>query len=210
MAILIAQDVRDELEGYCLDKDMLSDAWIERCRDRTVVPYVERIIDFPIASPGQGRTTEYRSGTGSSIVILSRRPVLQVHSVTLVTNPSNWIYVSPTAMEVIVDEGIIKLRTVLEAWTSYVPAFPRGKDNIKIDYSYGYAVVPDDIKDCVIKLVASYALGFIGSRTGGGNVNVPGIGRSYGTRGKFGDIRLEMERYAASVLRKYATGTKGS
>jgi hypothetical protein len=113
-------------------------------------------------------------------------------------------------VEVVGDEGILKLRTVLEAWTSYVPAFPRGKDNIKVDYSYGFGTAPDDLIRACNNLVAAYTLGHVGARTGGGSVSVPGISRSYGSRGKYGDVRIELERWAYAAMRKYMTGTTGS
>lgn len=189
--------------------DQVSDDWLVRARDEMVLPWMDRKLGFPM-SGGTGRTTEYRSGTGSSIVILSRRPVLEVHSINLVTNPSNWVYVSPTSVEVVGEEGILKLRTVLEAWTSYVPAFPRGKYNIKVDYTYGFAAAPDELCRAANNLVASLALGHVGARTGGGSVNVPGIGRSYGPRGKYGDVRTELERWAYAAMRGYMSGSKGS
>jgi len=202
-------DIRKMFEGYCIDYEQISDDLLLSFRDGKVVPWVESMIGFGVAGV-VGRTTEYRSGTGSSIIIMSRRPIVEIFSINLVTNPSNFIFVSPTSVEVIADEGILKLRTVLEAWTSYVPAFPRGKDNIKVDYSYGFATLPVDIADAVCALVVSFALGHLASRTGGGSVNVPGIGRTYGTRGKYGDIRLELERYAVATVRRYMTGTTGS
>jgi hypothetical protein len=189
--------------------DQVSDAFIANVRDRKVLPYVEEKVGFSLSGT-TGRTTEFRSGTGSSIIILAHRPIVEVKAITLVTNPSNWIYVSPTAVEVIADEGILKLRAVLEAWTSYVPAFPRGKDNIKVDYVYGYASAPDDLVDAVNSLTAAFVLGHVGARTGGGSVNVPGIGRSYGARGKYEDIRRELERYAYAAIRKYTSSVVGS
>jgi len=186
----------------------ISDEFIVNVRDRKVIPWVEEKLGFPI-SGSTAEKIEYIDGTGSSIIFLSARPVISVERITLVTNPQNWMYVSPSSIEIIGDEGILKLRTVLEAWTSYVPAFPRGKRNIKIEYTCGFAEVPDDICDAVNSLVASFVLGHIGSRTGGGSVSVPGVSRSYGARGKFEQQRLELERWAYATMRRYMTGVTG-
>lgn len=186
----------------------VSDDWLARTRDEEVLPWVESKVGHRLGG-GVERVTEYHSGTGSSLLFLDRRPVLEVHSIDLVTNPSNWVYVSPTSVDVIGDQGILKLRTVLESWQPYVPAFPRGKLNVKVDYSYGFADVPCDLARAVNLLVASRALGHIGARTGGGSPSVPGIGRNYGPRGKYGDVRIDLERYAAAAVRRYVVGVQG-
>jgi hypothetical protein len=186
----------------------VSDSWITNTRDLQVIPVVERFTGFPLS--GIRRVTEYHSGTGSSLLILNRKPVIEVFSINLITNPQNWIFVSPSSVEPLAEEGILKIRAVLESWQNYVPAFPRGKDNIKVDYTYGYADVPDDIKRAVCMLTASFALGMIGSRTGGGSVGVQGYNRSYGARGKYHDARQELDKWAHAILRRYATGMAGS
>jgi len=187
--------------------EQISDEWLINTRDFMVMPVVERMVGFPLT--GTKRVTEFHSGTGSSLLILNRRPIIDVYSVNLVTNPQNWIYVSPNSLEQIKEEGILKLRAVLETWQNYVPAFPRGKDNIKIDYEYGYAQAPDDLARAVVMLTASFALGFIGSRTGGGSLNVQGYGRNYGARGKFTDVRSDLDKYAYSICKKYVSGMIG-
>lgn len=186
----------------------LSDEMLTRARDEMVLPFVEDKAGFSLTL-GIQRVTEFHSGTGTTLLILNRRPITQIHSINLVTNPSNWVYVSPTSVEVVATEGILKLKAVLESWQSYVPAFPRGKDNIKVDYSYGFASAPVDLVRAVNNLVASYALGQMGARTGGGSVGGLGLSRTYGPRGKYGDIRVELERWAAVAIRRYVAGLIG-
>jgi hypothetical protein len=211
-----AQKVRDLLEGYCIDNTTVTDQWIENRRDKMVIPWVQAKtgVDMTTRTDGNvdtcvARVTEFHSGTGSSLLYLDHRGIIQVHSIILVTNPSNWMYVSPTAVEVVADEGILKLRTVLEAWTSYVPAFPRGKYNLKIDYSYGYATLPEDLAEVVNLLVASVTLGLLGGRTGGGSPSLTGYSRAYGERGKYHDTRQELDRWAWALMRKYVSGVTG-
>lgn len=185
----------------------LSDDWIVNTRDLQVIPVVERATGLSLS--GVKRVVEIHSGTGSTLIMLNRRPIVDIFSINLITNPQNWVYVSPSSIEPVREEGILKLRAVLESWQNYVPAFPRGKDNIKIDYSYGYAQAPDDIMRAVCMLTASFALGMLGSRTGGGSLGVQGFNRSYGSRGKYHDARQELDRWAHSILRKYMTSMVG-
>lgn len=185
----------------------ISDEWLANARDRKVIPYVESKAGVKLGATT--RKVEYHSGTGSSLLFLDRRPIVELHSINLVTNPANWVYVSPNSVDVIAEEGVLKLKAVLEAWQAYVPAFPRGKMNVKVEYTYGYAEAPCDLVDAVNGLVASLALGHLGARTGGGSVSVPGMSRNYGPRGKYGDVRIELERWAVAAIRRYMTGVSG-
>jgi len=140
---------------------------------------------------------------------LNHKPVRSVHSINLITNPENWVYVSPSSIEPVGDEGILKLKAVLESWQNYVPAFPRGVDNIKVDYEYGYADMPADVSRAVAMLTASQALVMIGTRSGGGSLSVQGYSKNYGQRGKYTEYRDELEKWAYAILRNYVTGMMG-
>jgi hypothetical protein len=185
----------------------ISDDWLSNTRDYQIIPIVKRTTG--ISFSGMQRITEYHSGTGSSILILNRRPIVEVHAINLITNPENWVYVSPGSVDPIAEEGILKLKVLLESWQNYVPAFPRGTDNIKVDYTYGYDGIPCDICRAVNMLVASHALAQIGARSGGGSLSVQGYSKNYGSRGKYTDYRNELERYAHAILRRYVMGLIG-
>ena len=75
---------------------------------------------------------------------------------------------------------------------------------VKVRYTYGgkYA----DVHRACVLLTASFVLGFIGSTTGGGSLNVQGYGRNYGARGKYNDIRQELDRNAYELLQKHVVG----
>lgn len=75
---------------------------------------------------------------------------------------------------------------------------------VKVRYKYG-GEFPDVKRACVL-LTASFVLGFIGSATGGGSLNVQGYGRNYGARGKYHDVRQELDRNAYQLLQKYVVG----
>lgn len=78
------------------------------------------------------------------------------------------------------------------------------REYVKVRYTYGgqYA----DVHRACVLLTASFVLGFIGSSTGGGSLNVQGYGRNYGARGKYHDIRQELDRNAYQLLQKYVVG----
>jgi hypothetical protein len=185
----------------------LSDSWLVQTRDFQIIPVVKRMTGLTF--DGTRRITEYHSGTGSSILFVDRRPIVRVHAINLITNPQNWVYVSPSSIEPIPEEGILKLKAVLESWQNYVPAFPRGVDNIKIDYEYGYADVPAEVCRAVAQLTAAQALAMVGSRSGGGSLSVQGYTKNYGERGKYTDYINELERWADSILRSYVMGLSG-
>lgn len=187
---------------------MISDRWLITTRDYQIKPVVSRMTG--LSFEGETRHTEYVSGTGSSILILSRKPIVEVHSINLITNPANWVFVSPSSVEPIKEEGLLKLKAVLEAWQNYVPAFPRGTRNIKVDYTFGFADVPNEICHAINMLTASQALAQIGARGGGGSLSVQGYSKGYGERGKYTDMRNELETWANAILRRYVMSMVGS
>ena len=75
---------------------------------------------------------------------------------------------------------------------------------VKVHYTYGGEFA--DVHRACVLLTASFVLGFIGSSTGGGSLNVQGYGRNYGARGKYHDIRQEFDRNAYQILQKYVVG----
>jgi hypothetical protein len=200
-------DIREFLEGYGITAPMLSDSWIESRRDGFVIPWVERKTNQSLASIKT--ITEYYSGNGTSILILNRRPIL---SVTQIEYVLGWVYqafLNLNNIEVILSDGVLKAKTnISEAW-SY-PLFAKGDKNLKITYTYGFASIPADLKEAVIYLCCEQMLGFIGARTGGGSLNVQGFSRNYGERGKYQDIRNDLNRQAQAILSKYKSMVGGS
>ena len=78
------------------------------------------------------------------------------------------------------------------------------REYVKVKYTYGGESA--DVHRACVLLTASFVLGFIGSSTGGGSLNVQGYGRNYGARGKYHDIRQEFDRNAYQLLQKYVVG----
>lgn len=78
------------------------------------------------------------------------------------------------------------------------------REYVKVKYTYGGEFA--DVHRACVLLTASFVLGFIGSSTGGGSLNVQGYGRNYGARGKYHDIRQEFDRNAYQLLQRYVVG----
>lgn len=78
------------------------------------------------------------------------------------------------------------------------------REYVKVKYTYGGQFA--DVHRACVLLTASFVLGFIGSSTGGGSLNVQGYGRNYGARGKYHDVRQELDRNAYQLLQKYVVG----
>lgn len=157
--------------------DYVSDEWLNNTWEDQIRPIVEQYV------PLEEKTVEeFHSGIANGILALDNRNINEILEIeggyfTRIDRAS----------------GILK------------GSFPKGEKNIRIKYTYGGEMKPDVKRACVM-LIASVALGFIGSSTGGGSLNVQGYGRNYGTRGKYNDIRSDFERWAYAILRRYQTG----
>lgn len=75
--------------------------------------------------------------------------------------------------------------------------------HVKVKYT---STIGEDVHRAEVLLTASFILGFIGASTGGGSLNVQGYGRNYGARGKYHDVRQELDRNAYQLLQKYVVG----
>lgn len=205
MALPTAKDVFDLLENYNVEVQ-ISEAWINSKMAGMVVPWVEKKTKLSLTGEG-GPVTEYYSGTGESILVLRRRPIIALISISYTNVPADQFYISPLAIQVIAAEGILKAKTNFNE-ANYSPIFARGRRNLRISYTYGLDNLDNyvDIKHAVVCLTAEKVLGHIASRTGGGNVSVQAFSRQYGDRGKFSSIRNDLARDAISLLREYLTG----
>jgi hypothetical protein len=185
----------------------LSDSWLVNTRDNQIIPMVRQFTG--LGFDGVQRITEWHSGTGSTILFLDHRPIRRVYSISMVSTPPEWVRITPESVEPIPEEGILKARSTWESWRPYSSAFPRGTDNIKVDYEYGYDDVPPEVCRAVAMLTAGQALFMVGSRSGGGSLSVQGYSKSYGARGKYTDYINELERWADGLLRGYVMGMVG-
>lgn len=207
MAKPTATDVRTFLEGYGITTAILTDLWLTSRIDNTVIPHVEEVTRQKFS--GIATAVEYHSGTGKNILLLDKKPIVGLTQIEYVLGGDNIQIMNNAMIEVIAAEGILKSKTNYDE-AFLLPVFAKGEYNIKATYTYGYADYPNPVKDAVIFLAASMALGFVGSRTGGGNVSGQAYNRTFGDRGKWTEERNDLARQAYALLKPYSTGIVGS
>jgi len=102
-------EVRNELEGYGINSSVISSRWITNFRDKFVIPYIERKTRQTFSEVSTA--TEYKSGNGSSILILNRRPIVALTSLSY-TNfvEVDQFTINVNSIQVIAEEGILKAR----------------------------------------------------------------------------------------------------
>ena len=182
---------------------VVSDTWIQDRITNRIMPWITSKTRQTF--DGLSTVTEFYDGTGSSIMILRRRPIVQLLQISYTNVDTNLYYLTPTAIQVIADEGILKAKANFNE-SSYIPIFYRGDRNLRITYQYGYANCPGDVAEAIKCLTADVVLAHIANKTGGGNQGLPGISRDYGDAGKYTHIRRDLALTANALIRKYMTG----
>jgi hypothetical protein len=183
-----------------------SDEWLIQCRDSTVIPWVNRVTKQNFQ--GIQTVTEFYDGTGEAVLMLRRRPVVSLLSISYTNVNSNLYYLTPSAILLMQAEGILKAKSNFND-SSYIPIFYRGTRNIQVIYQYGYATIPADVNQAICALVAEQALASAASKTGGGDLSGEGYSRSFGKSGKYTHERRRLTREAMADLRGYMTGAMG-
>jgi hypothetical protein len=199
--------VRALLEGYNIDASVVSDAWIQAVIDDEIVPYVHEKCRQRFDAVET--VTEYYDGTGSSILVLRRRPVTEVLNLSYTNVDSNLYYLTPSAMVLIGSEGILKAKANFNEST-YTPIFWKGQRNLRVTYKVGYANCPADAAQAIKYFAAEATLGHVADQTGGGSLSVQNYSRDYGSRGRYSNIRNSLARRGLALLRKYMTGAIGT
>jgi len=192
--------------GYCaVDSSVVPDSWITSRLNGSIIPFVEGTTRHSIT--GVKTITEYYSGNGTNMLNLSRRGVISLTQIAYVLGGDNQRVLSLANVELLADEGSIKAkRNAVETWM--MPIFPKGQKNLKITYTAGYEPedIPVDLCEAVKLLACDTILSFIEGMDGGGDVSVQAYNKSYGNRGKYSNIRNELQRMANAILRRYQTG----
>ena len=203
-----AADVRAELENYVgVDSSLVTDTWIINRLTKSIIPWVEKKIRVPIAA-SSAQITEFLSGTGTSLLILSHKPVLSIDAMVFVS-AVNTPNLSLSYITYDSAEGFIKAKGVADELGGSGYMFPRGSKNIKVTYTYGLGTLPDDLQQALIYLAAEAVLGHIEGMTGGGTPTANSFSKAYGNRGKYTNIRNDLARMAISILKSYWTGVVG-
>lgn len=132
----------------------------------------------------QETLTEYRNGTGTGALVLRRRPVSAVAYVKIGA-PGTTRALLSVNRDYVWDEFSI---LAVDGTT-----FPRGVQNIEIQYTAGFADVPADVREKVAKMAAVRfreldRLGETSKSQGGTTVN-------FETKDLPEDVRLVLEQY---------------
>lgn len=182
---------------------VLSDNWIQDRITKRILPWVT--AKTRQSFQGVQSVTEYYDGTGSPIMVLRRKPIVSLTSISYTNVDSNLYYLTPSAMQIINDEGILKAKANFNE-SSYIPIFFRGDRNIRITYTYGYDTTPPDVNEAIALLTADVCLEHLASKTGGGNLTVQAFARDFGEEGRWSIHRKNMVKQAYALLRKYISG----
>jgi len=206
MGIPTATEIRTFLDGYNISASICPDAWIERRRDRFIIPLVERIIGRSVNA--EDTNTEYVSGTGGPLIFLSARNITELVSLEYITGSGDVeSNISVSSVELLDTEGIIKsVSNITEG--GYSTLFMKGTKNIKVVYKVGGSITAD-LEEAITYLSAEQILGYVGARTGGGSINVQGFSRNFGERGRYQDLRNDLKRQAMALLKVYASAVVG-
>lgn len=207
MAVPNYTDVRTLLDGYGISATILPDAWITSRITSMVIPYVKKYTRQNF--DGITSVTEYYNGNGKNVLMLNRRPIVDVTEIKYVIGGYSMPILNLAMIEQIKAEGILKAKSNFDE-AYFLPVFAKGLQNIKVTYTYGWADYPVDIKEAITQLTASLCLGFIGARTGGGSLSVQGFSRNFGSRGKYTDIRNDLDRWAHGLLDNYKNSVMGN
>lgn len=187
--------------------NIVSSGWVADHRDNYVIPWMERKTRQSFYSTSQ--IEEVYSGNGTTTLVLNRRPVISVEQIRYLVRETYYGSVDVTMIEVIGAEGIIRSLETTSIETTAVPIFPKGKYNIAVTYTYGYADLPDLLQTAIKYFVAESILGQIADRTGGGNLSTQGWNRDWGERGKYTNYRNELAYKGLAAMQEYMTGVVG-
>lgn len=186
---------------------VISEDWIINCRDKFVIPWVEKSLNTSFSQTKQ--ITEFYSGNGTSILILNRKPIVSLDALSYTNLISDQYVINITAIQIIAEEGILKVRTNFNEST-WIPIFAKGSNNLRVKYTYGYATMPDNVAEMVRYMVCEQILGQIEGRTGGGDLSAEAYSHSYGNRGKYTNVRNMLARNSYAIYRNLITSGVGA
>jgi len=205
MALITIAEIRDLLEGYCIDQSVISDIWIQNRRDNYIIPtIINKILGISVS--GNISKTVYINGTNKDIIFLPDRNIIEITEITYVNTES--VYTPSLAnLELISGEGILKSKyNFAEGY--YRTTFPRGTRNIKVTYTMGYSNddIPDDVNELIGYLTVIEICTWIEGRSGGGNVSSEAFIRKYGSIGKYTNIRRQIAQRCNTMIGNYRSG----
>jgi hypothetical protein len=147
--------------------------------------------------------TEFYDGNDSGILVLNRKPIVELKELVFVGGTNFPISVGNVI--IIPEEGILKARSDLTNGFEQ-RYFSRGKRNIKIVYTAGFIEVPQRLCHAILLLTSNFVLQHLANMTGGGDVSIQAFSRQFGARGKWGNVRTEYVAEATDIIRDFSTG----
>ena len=206
MSLISVTQIRDMLEGYCIDQSIISDEWITNRRDNYVIPTIVK-KRLGISVVGDNSKDVYLNGTGKDILMLPDKNILELLNIQYVNTQS--VYTPSLANFILIaEEGILKAKyNFNESFAN--PVFPKGTRNIKITYKVGYADanIPVDINELIGYLTVIEICTWIEGRSGGGNVTSEAFNRQYGDLGKYTNLRRQLTQRCNVITRNYRSYT---
>lgn len=205
MAIPTGANVKTYLEGYGVTDTVLTNAWIEARRDNYVIPTLKKLIGFDFVS---GDTiTEYLSGNGKGILVLSNRNILTLVSAEYVQAA---VVTSSISGGVVLngEDGFLIAKNISPDGVVQESIFRKGEQNIKVVYTIG--ALNAELEELILYQLAKICLNHIATRTGGGDLSTQGYSRNYGNRGKYTHLINELDKQSAEILSHYNSGVVGS
>lgn len=120
-------------------------------------------IDLNIREYGFGKndvSDEYHSifNTEQKELILEKFPVISKDSLSIVdnVNSNTPINVDEDCYHIDLQSGIVQIIPVQNSTVQTINYFTKGIHSVKVDYSYGYESVPDDISKIATLLIAKW------------------------------------------------------
>ncbi|TGL39637.1 hypothetical protein EHQ53_14035 [Leptospira langatensis] len=176
----------------------------------TQISYVERITRTSFS--GVQTITEWHDGSGTEELMLDRRNINQLVNIQVLSVPQTLFIIPVTSIDVLPTMGMLRIKIInFEAYTLMAPIFPKGRNNIKVTFTAGFDDFPGDILNAIILLSSAFALGNEAAMCGGGlSLSLINYSKSFGPRGKYGEIRNDWVLQAKSILKRYSTGIVGN
>lgn len=176
----------------------------------TQLYYVKKITGFTFT--GIQTINEVHDGSGTEELMLNYRPVNEVLAISWLSLPNNILSIPVSAVEIMGQMGVLRVRAInLESYTLQAPVWPKGRSNVKIQYTTGFADYPADVKNAICLLASSAVLGYEAAFCGGGlSLSVVNYSKSWGPRGKYENIRNDFVLQARAILKAYQTAVVGN
>lgn len=194
-------NVKAFLTGYGVTDTVIANTWIESRRDNKIVPLLKRIFGYNFVD-GES-VTEYVSGNGQGTLMLSRKRMTALTSLTYThAADSGGDFTSAVTLDA--NRGILIAKSVTPDGIMAGSVFRKGQYNIKAVYTM--PALTDDQAELVLYQMAKHILIIIANRTGGGDLSTQGYSRNFGRRGKYGHLFTQLDQDSAEIIRKYVSG----